>query len=169
MKPCLHTKHTKLARIAPACILVLTVAFAAGGDAHAQRKGPSIQQGQWEIVVSITDINLLAKPPGGKFPPKSFQACLTQGQADDPVTWLSQVVAPISSECRPGAVRVTGNRATWPLQCPQVKGGGPYGGSGSFEFAKTAFDGTFRQARPLSGEKSLETTMNIGGKRIGDC
>ncbi|MBC7781403.1 MAG: DUF3617 family protein [Proteobacteria bacterium] len=152
---------------------IAVVAFACGSlasdPAFAQRKGPVVQQGLWEIVVTVTDINLLGKPPGGKFPSKGFQACLTQAQADDPVSFLSEVVAPISNECKAGVIRQTGSRTTWPVQCPSVKGGGNFGGSGSFEFARTSFEGTFRQARPLSPEKSLETSMNIVGKRSGDC
>jgi hypothetical protein len=154
-------------------VWIVAAATAAGAavasHALAQRKGPSVDQGLWEIVVTITEMNLLGKPPGGRFPSKGFQACLTQAQADDPVTFLSEVVAPISKECKAGTVRQTGNRATWPVQCPQVKGTANFGGSGSFEFGRTAFDGTFKQARPLSPEKSLETQMNITGKRVGDC
>lgn len=150
---------------AAACILALAVSV----QALAQRQGPTVQQGLWEITVAITEISLLAKPSGGKFPAKVFQACLSQTQADNPVNFLSDVVAPISSDCKAGPVRMTGSRATWPLQCPKVPGAGPYGGSGAFEFSRTAFDGTFRQARPLSADKSLETSMNIIGKRLGDC
>ena len=156
--------------VSPALCITMAVALLTSGLALAQRKGPSIQQGQWEIVVTITDISLMPKPPGGKFPSKGFQACLTQAQADDPVSFLSEVVVPMGPECRVGTVRQIGSRASWPLQCPQPKGTTqPFGGSGSFEFGRAAFEGTVKHARPVSAEKSLDTQMSVTGKRVGDC
>jgi len=154
----------------PALCITIAVALLTSGSALAQRKGPSIQQGQWEIVVTITNISLIPLPPGAKYPVKGFQACLTQAQADDPVSFLSDTVAPMGPECRVGTVRQIGSRASWPLQCTQPKGTTqPFGGNGSFEFGRAAFEGTMKHARPISPEKSLDTQMSITGKRLGDC
>ncbi len=145
------------------------VAAVAAGHALAQRKAPGVQQGLWEIVISITDIGKLPRPPGFKFPTKGMHACMTQAQADDPVTFISMNVVPMGPECTPGPVRRVGNRANWPMQCVAPSAGQAAGGSNAYDFNPTAFEGTSRQWRPAGPAGSHEITVNITGKRIGDC
>jgi hypothetical protein len=157
-------KHRTLAMI---CAVATTALLA--GHALAQRKAPSVQQGLWDMLVTITDVSDLPRPPGVKPPMKGFQACLTQAQADDPITFISQTVAPIGPECRPGPLRQTGNRVSWPVQCPAPKSGPAASAAGAFEFSSGAMEGTMRLSRPIAPGKSADISLNIVGKRIGDC
>jgi hypothetical protein len=131
-------------------VLVCAVAFAAAAVAQAP-KSPQ-KPGKWQVKVE-TDMPGLPM----KIPPVTMDVCLTEADLADP---QKAVPKDAKSDCKVTDYKVTGNTATWAMDCPSQKmkgtGEATYSGDSYTMVTKMKMDGQDMSAK-------------YSGKWLGTC
>jgi hypothetical protein len=118
---------------------------------------PNMQEGMWEIKGEI-------KLEGLPFPmppiPMTFTQCLTK---KDMVPQKKEK----NQDCKTIKNETAGNTVTWVMQCKDKNG--VTDSTGKITYKGDSFDGTVHTVtKDTKGAKS-ESTMQMSGKRTGDC
>ncbi len=133
-------------------IIVLSLVLAAIAVAE-----PNMKEGTWEIKGEI-------KMEGLPFPmppiPMTFTQCLTK---KDMVPQKKEK----NQDCKTIKNETVGNTVSWVMQCKDKNG--VTDSTGKITYKGDSFDGTVHTVtKGTKGEKS-ESTMQMSGKRTGDC
>lgn len=124
-------------------LVLLLAAFVAG--AHAQRMEP----GEWEFVSEIA-------MPGLPRPQQSgYRACLSAGQARDPMYWGRGAQVP--SDCRVSTMKLGPDYTSWELECPVSS----MRGAGRAQISRNTMSSELK----LTGGVVTKTQ----GRRLGPC
>ena len=118
---------------------------------------PNMQEGMWEIKGEI-------KLEGLPFPmppvPMAYTQCLTK---KDMVPQKKEN----KQDCKTIKNETVGNTVTWVMQCREKNG--VTDSTGKITYKGDSFDGTVHTVtKDTKGAKS-ESTMQMSGKRTGDC
>lgn len=139
-------KHRLLAALLPA--VLCTAAFA----------DPSpMQPGLWEIT---SEMDMPGMPM--KLPPQTVQHCYT---AADLAQGQNSVPQSGDSNCKMTDYKVSGNTATWTMECT-----GPTAmhGTGTMTSTATSYSGSMHSVMQGPGGNT-EMTTHWQAKRIGEC
>lgn len=123
----------------------------------AARAEPNMQEGMWEIKGEM-------KLEGMPFPmppiPVTYTQCLTK---KDMVPQKKEQ----NQECKTIKNEIVGNTVSWVMQCKDKSGVAD--STGKITYKGSSFVGSIHTVmKDADGEKS-ESTLQMSGKRIGDC
>ena len=112
--------------------------------------GPDINEGMWEITVSL-------EIPGMpmKMPPSTYTQCIKKDQAVPNENQPGQ-------ECVAKDITTSGNTVTWTMVCTNP--GGQMTGKGRVTYNNDKMDGSMT----MEGQ-GMKMTSNFKGHRIGAC
>ena len=117
------------------------------------------QDGRWEVKM---DMDMPGMPV--KMPTQTITRCVTKEEAADP-----QKAVPDASggrgnagACKVSDYKTVGNTVSWVVKC---EGAQPMSGTGEIVFAEGAYKGAMKMS--MAGGQTM--TMNMAGKRLGDC
>lgn len=137
--------------------LVLSVGVSAFGVAFAG--GASVQPGLWEIHDKVVMHGVPYSPP-----PQTYKECVTATEAKN---FWRDLQHNKDKNCRYTDVKISGNRASWHMQC-NGKGGATQG------TATAVIDGPTRyhaasDMTSSAGGRSFKIHVETTGRRLGAC
>ena len=106
--------------------------------------------------------------PAGMMPPTKTTQCITKEEADDPTKGLP--TAPQrgrgpAPDCKVSDRKIVGNKVTWTMTC---EGPNAMNGTGEMTYAGDSYTGHLMMNIARGGQ-TMAMTMNMSGKRLGDC
>ena len=118
-------------------------------------QGP-MRPGQWEVTMKMSMAGMQMQMPEMK----STQCITAEQLAKDPATGLPRGAAG-QKDCTVSDYKTTGSTISWKMACTgQMK----MEGTGELTFKGDTYEGVMKMAAPQG-----EMTMNLAGKRAGDC
>lgn len=119
-----------------------------------------MRPGQWETVMQMEMPGMPMKMPEMK----NAQCVTAEDLAKDPSTGLPRGMAGQRGNkdtCTVSDYKVDGSRVTWSMACT---GQMAMNGTGEMTFKGDSYTGVMKMSMPQG-----EMTMNVAGKRLGDC
>jgi hypothetical protein len=105
---------------------------------------------------------MLMQMAGMQMPPNKSVSCVTAEQLKkDPASGLMTSPQGSQSQCKTVAYRFSGNTATWKVVC---EGQTPMTADGTMTLLNDTYTGSMKMNMPQG-----EMTMQLAGKRLGDC
>lgn len=132
------------------------ILLAAGVAAEAGGGPPPMQPGLWEITVRI---DMQGTPV--REATQTLRHCYTHRELEDGRNALPRA----GPGCEVADYRLSGNRATWTLQCA---GPGAVRGGGEMTFGTVAYVATVWNEVEEQG-RVLRVVQKIRAKRLGEC
>lgn len=115
----------------------------------------NLQDGQWEITMSVEMPDMPGMPKGA-MKPQTITTCLSKGD------YVPKAANPSQPDCKVTEQKVEGNTVSWAIQCKDQTS------KGKVTYAGDTYDGTMESTMKIEG-KEMTTKMVMKGKRIGPC
>ena len=119
---------------------------------------PDIQEGDWEYTMEMK-IEGMPVP----MPPVTtkFTQCLTKEDI---------IPKPVNKDdqCEMIEQKISGNMVAWKMRC-KVKDGVTTYSEGEITYSGTSFDGTMKMKVTDEDGQTMNQTVKMTGRRIGDC
>lgn len=139
-------------------LVCLTALLLLGAASLLFGASPDMKPGKWQVTMKMD-------MPGAPFPmpPITFEQCVTKDDLKDP-----KRTVPNSSKdknnCEVKDYKMSGNKATWRLQC---KDGST--GKGEMTYKSSSYNGVMTMESADKKHGNSKFTQRISGKRIGNC
>lgn len=123
--------------------------------------GPNVHDGLWEIIITMEMPGMPAGMPFGGQPIKQTH-CYTKKELED----NKNTVPKSNEECKITDYKLSGNKATWSMQC---KGKDVASGTGEIIYKGDSYEATMKVQDKSSNHGSMQMVQHIKGRRIGNC
>jgi len=119
---------------------------------------PDMKTGKWEVTMKMD-------MPDAPFPmpPITFTQCITKDDLKDPKKTVPNS-SKKKSDCEVKDYKMSGNKATWRMQC---KDGST--GTGEMTYKSTSYNGVMTMESMDKKHGKSKIVQRVRGKRIGDC
>jgi hypothetical protein len=115
----------------------------------------NLQDGQWEITMSV-EMPDMPGMPAGAMKPQTVTKCLSKAD------YVPPAATPSQPDCKVTEQKVEGSTVSWAIACKDSNS------KGKVTYSGDSYDGVMESTVKMEG-KEMNTKMVMKGKRIGPC